>query len=50
MAKKNKVKVARVAAIDDAGLLKRDLGKMIGWLVISLVVVSVVGVVAAKFF
>lgn len=44
MAKKKKVETARVAAVDEAGLLKRDLGNMLVWLVISVVIAAVVGI------
>jgi hypothetical protein len=45
---KKKVQEARVAAIDDEGLLKRDLGTMVMWLVISIAIAIVAAVVVDK--
>lgn len=42
MAKKKQVKEPRVAAVNEMGLLKRDMGRMVFWIVVSVAVAAVV--------
>ncbi|WP_156877814.1 hypothetical protein [Shimazuella kribbensis] len=44
MAKKKKASEPRVATVDEMGVLKRDLGKMVGWIVVSVAIAAVVAV------
>jgi hypothetical protein len=49
MAKKKKVIEPRVAAVDDIGVLKRDIGRMILWIVVSVAIAAVVAVGVENF-
>lgn len=44
MAKKKKEKERRVAAVDEIGVIKRDLGRMVFWILVSVVIAGVVAV------
>jgi hypothetical protein len=44
MAKKKKTKEPRVATVDEIGVLKRDIGKMVVWIVVSVAIAAVVAV------
>jgi hypothetical protein len=49
MAKKKKVIEPRVAAVDDIGVLKRDIGRMILWIVVSVAIAAAVAVGVENF-
>ncbi|MCH5586592.1 hypothetical protein MK805_16760 [Shimazuella sp. AN120528] len=44
MAKKKQAREPRVAAVDEMGVLKRDIGRMVFWIVISVAVAALVAV------
>jgi hypothetical protein len=44
MAKKKRVREPRVAAVNEIGVLKRDLSRMVFWIVISVAAAAVVAV------
>lgn len=49
MAKKKKVIEPRVAAVNEMGVLKRDMGRMVFWIVISVAVAAVVAFGVEKY-
>lgn len=49
MAKKKKVIEPRVAGVNEMGVLKRDLGRMIFWIVVSVAVAAVVAFGVEKY-
>jgi hypothetical protein len=48
---KNKKKVTepRVAAVDEMGVLKRDMGRMVFWVILSVAVAAVVAFVVERY-